>query len=749
MESAREREIINSLLAERGIKSEEEKIKFFSPSLGALTPLKAYQGLAQAAERVKQALDERQKIVIYGDYDCDGLCATAILYEYLTSRGADCGYYIPNRHTEGYGLNFDALADIAEREFPDLIISVDCGVTSVDEVRFAVEDLGMDVVVTDHHEPGAELPDCVVFDPKLSENVCRDLCGAGVALRLVEALGGRAAAENFLDIAAIATVADVVPLTGDNRVITSLGLAQLNKRRRRGLNMLMDSCVKGRVTARDIAFKLGPRINATGRVDTAHETVALFYEKDAFVLETLVKNINECNERRKQFTRDLTAACIEKLQEEDISQRRVLVLYDPYWDDGVLGITASRLVELYDRPVILITDSGKEAKGSGRSVEGIDILKCVSACSSYLIRCGGHKRACGLTIKKSLIKEFAYILDRFIATEYPHFQPHFKRRTGIELDLPVSAEFALQLQRFEPCGEGNPRPVFSACLERGAFTRMGGGAHLKENVGEGCEMVHFFAGENVQWYNSAAKKDFVFNVEYSLFNNMERATLDVTAAYPLQAPPGQLLLLSHLALSAGGEESSVFEPQPIEAEEIAALKGGVCLLACSQEGAQAAERFAGQFIRAVGKPYTPCPYDTVLYCPDPQADLAGFAHVVFMQKPLLAGGIDLMKLGKNCRVHYLDVKPRGLLVPSYAELAEAYKGVRAALRVKAGASAAGLYNAAGKALGWEKFIAALFTFVDLGIIIYKEGGFELPEQVQKRELSASRLFRRLQEEYDG
>lgn len=749
MTGQQEREIIQALLKERGI-GDGERLKFFSPSLGDLCPLENYKGLEEVAARLTQAIREKQKIIIYGDYDCDGLCATAILYEYLTSAGAECGYYIPDRHTEGYGLNFNALTDIAEREFPDLIISVDCGITSVEEVRFAQEDLGIDMIITDHHEPAAELPDCPVFDPKLSDgDVCRDLCGAGVAFRLVQALDKRAA-EKFLDVAAIATVADVVPLTGDNRVITSLGLALLNKRRRRGLNILIDSCVKGAVTARDIAFKLGPRINATGRVETAYETVALFYEKDAFLLETLVKNINECNERRKQFTADLTRACVEKLQNTDLSGKRIIVLYDPYWDDGVLGITASRLTELYNRPVILITDSNGEAKGSGRSVEGVDILDCVRACSSYLVRFGGHKRACGITIKKSLIKEFDFVINRCCENKYPAFTPRYKQTQGIEIELPCSAEFAEALSRFEPCGEGNPRPVFTARAERGAFTRMGGGAHVKESLSSGCEMVQFYAGDRVQWYNSAAKKKFAFNVEYSVFNNVGRASLMIADAYPVQAPPGQLLLSSYLKMSAGGGENSVFSPESIDEEGIKALKGkGVCIVANSAEGARLAERAGEGFLTAYGRPYTPCPYDTVIYGLDTDADLAGFSHVVFAEMPLLEGGIDRLTLNKNCRVYVAGGCPEGLAAPSYEELGEAYKAVRSCLKIKQGANEASLYNAAGKALGWEKFIACLFTFVDLGIIIYDGGGFNLPETLRRRELAESRLYRRLKEEYDG
>ena len=745
-----EKSIIDRLLRERGIVGEEEKLKFFSPSLDDLTPLEEYNGLAEVRDRIALALKHKQKIVIYGDYDCDGLCAAAILYEYLTQAGADCSYYIPDRHTEGYGLNFNALTDIAEEQFPDLIISVDCGITSAEEVRFAQEDLGIDMVITDHHEPGAEIPDCPVFDPKLSDRG-RDICGAGVALRIVEALD-KGAMERFLDIAALATVADVVPLTGDNRVIASLGIALLNKRRRKGLNILMDSCLKGPVTARDIAFKLGPRINATGRVETAYETVSLFYEKDVFLLETLVRKINECNERRKEFTRDLTQACVEKLQGQDISNKSILVLYDPYWDDGVLGITASRLTELYNRPVILITDSGDEAKGSGRSVEGVDILDCVRSCASYLERFGGHKRACGITIKKSLVKEFEFVLNASCKRKYPNFKPHFTMAEGMEIALPCSAEFARELARFEPCGEGNPRPVFTSQIGRGAFSRMGGGTHIKESVSEECELVQFFAGEKLQWYNCSAVKKLAFHIDYSVFNNRERASLNVMESYPVQAPPGQLLLASYLAMSAGGEEQPLLQMDRIGGEELEGLKGdGVCLLIASKEGAERAERVSEGFISAFGRPYTPCPYDTILYAPARGADLAGYKHIVFAEKPLSDGVAGGLNIGKGSKLYYMGDYPAGLkgCAPTYEELAETYKAVRGALRIKTGVGEAALFNAAGKALGWEKFLCCIFTFVDLGIIIYSNGGFSLPDEVHKRDLSSSKLYRRIKEEYDG
>ncbi|MDE6550597.1 MAG: single-stranded-DNA-specific exonuclease RecJ, partial [Clostridia bacterium] len=507
--------VIAKLLEDRGIKDSDAARAFMFPSLDNLCPLSRYKGLDEVAARLRRAIDNGERVVIYGDYDCDGICATAMLYIFLTDLGVDCAYYIPDRHTEGYGINADALETIAERYYPDVIVSVDCGITSVEEVAYATDELGIDMIITDHHEPSDALPDCPVFNPKLSgEDAYTELCGAGVALRLIEAMSDVATSKKFYDIAALATVADVVPLTLDNRIIVYFGLKLLNMRRRRGIKLLADSCVKGDITSYDIAFKLAPRINSTGRIETAAETVSLFYETDVFMLESLVDKINNLNDIRRTLTDDLTDACIELLRSVDMEERKVIVLYNPYWDEGVLGITASRLVELYNRPVLLMTDSGGVVKGSGRSVKGIDIYSCLKECSNYLIKYGGHKMACGFTIDKQLIKQFDFVINSYCSKRYPEFIPAPQSKDGaIPIPADTDINFARQLEMLQPYGEGNPKPSFYAVRGRCAFAEIGGKGHLKERDGV-KEWPQFNAANNCDWYNGSSAKRFDFRMDY-------------------------------------------------------------------------------------------------------------------------------------------------------------------------------------------------------------------------------------------
>ena len=298
--------IVADLLVKRGIDDVEKAREFLHPTLASMTPLNEYSGISEIAERLKTAIENGESIVIYGDYDCDGVCAVSILYAYLSkaSKGK-VNYFIPNRHSDGYGISVSALDYIAENTDAQVVISVDCGINSVEEVDYAQQELGFDMLITDHHQPGEKLPDCPVFNPHVSaltDTAFRNLCGAGVALRLVEALAGVDESKRYYDIAALATVADVVPLTGDNRVITYYGLVSINRRYRRGITLLADSCIKGQVTSSDIAFKLAPRINAMGRVKDANEVVQLFVENDMFLLKCLVDEINKANDVRQQLT---------------------------------------------------------------------------------------------------------------------------------------------------------------------------------------------------------------------------------------------------------------------------------------------------------------------------------------------------------------------------------------------------------------------------------------------------------------
>ncbi len=301
------------ILVNRGYDDRNKLYKFLYPSLEDLTDIHKYTGFDEVIERIKCAIDNNEKILIYGDYDCDGVCGVSILYNYFKSIGADVNCFLPNRHTDGYGLSVEALERLAEEYLSDLLITVDCGITGVEEVEYAREVLGFDVIITDHHEMGEVLPDCLIFNPKMSGGDCfRDLCGAGVALRIVEGLGGEKERDKYLDIAAIATVADVVPLVGDNRIITQAGLKIINSFNvRRGIKKLITSCIKNDVTAYDIGFKIAPRINSLGRLSDANRVLDLFCTDDNFLLDTIVNEINDSNSKRMELTNDLTEMCLD------------------------------------------------------------------------------------------------------------------------------------------------------------------------------------------------------------------------------------------------------------------------------------------------------------------------------------------------------------------------------------------------------------------------------------------------------
>ncbi|MDE6614182.1 MAG: DHH family phosphoesterase, partial [Clostridia bacterium] len=408
------------ILVDRGYDTREKLYAFLYPTFDNLTDAHKYIGYDDVLERINYAIENSEKILIYGDYDCDGICGTSILYNFFKSRGAEVNCFLPNRHTDGYGLSIETLEKLAEEYLSDLLITVDCGITSVEEVEYAREVLGFDVIITDHHEVGEILPDCLIFNPKLSNEDCfRELCGAGVALRIVEGLGGIEEMKKYLDIAAIATVADVVPLVGDNRIITHAGLKIINSfNARRGIKMLVKSCVEGEVTAFDIAFKIAPRINSIGRLSDANDVLDLFCREDNFLLENIVKQLNDSNAKRMELTNDLSDYCFEMLKNYDFDENAVIVLHNAYWDDGIIGIVASRITETFNRPTILITKSGENFKGSGRSIKGLNIHKYVSQCSDILVRFGGHAMACGLSIKEKDIDEFTKRLNALVKADF-------------------------------------------------------------------------------------------------------------------------------------------------------------------------------------------------------------------------------------------------------------------------------------------------------------------------------------------
>lgn len=450
------------LLFLRGIDDEEALKRFLYPDVNAFYDPFLMKGMAEAVKRIETAIENKEKIVVYGDYDADGVCSAAILSLFLSSRGLDVYAHIPNRVGDGYGLNTERLSQIIDEHIPDLIITCDCGISGTEEVRFAL-DLGVDVIVTDHHEVSGDIPECIVVNPKQRDcnYPCKNLCGAGVALKVVEALSSREEMLLYLDLACVATIADLVPLTDENRLIVQLGLKRINERKNLGLSMLFDALDLKNVVSGDIAYKIAPRINAAGRMGDAYRAFELLTLTDAGRLLQIVDEIERDNADRKQMCDEMFDEAVGDLVYEDLVHNRAVILSHPSWEKGITGILAARLASEYNRPSFIMVKSCDDVyKGTCRSVEGVNVHELLMACKDYLVEFGGHAQAAGFSIKYDRIGEFKKAVNEYLA-DFPDelFLP--KAQYDMRIDVKdVKYDFVESLDLLEPTGNGNAKPLF-------------------------------------------------------------------------------------------------------------------------------------------------------------------------------------------------------------------------------------------------------------------------------------------------
>ncbi|MDE6764183.1 MAG: single-stranded-DNA-specific exonuclease RecJ [Oscillospiraceae bacterium] len=494
--------ICAEVLVSRGIDSMEKAVSFFNADNNndedkgeMLSDPFLVKDMREAADTILAAVDSGKKICVYGDYDCDGITATALLYSYIECIGGDVRYYINDR-SEGYGLCADALRRLAD-ESTELIVTVDNGISAVNEAALAKE-LGIELVITDHHQPGEVLPAAAaVVDPHRDDDLSpfKDLCGCGVALKLIAAMDGGSydsALEQFSDLAAIATVADVVPLAGENREIVRLGLRYLENTENAGLQALMEAAsVKLPVTSTQAAFSIAPRINASGRFASASEAVELLLCEDPDAAAEIAARLNSLNSERKKTEADIMEEIRGSiLKDPHILYERVLFLYGENWHHGVIGIVAAKLVERFGKPVFILSDDGDEARGSARSVAGFSVHKALTACSEVLTKFGGHSGAGGFSLKKENIGAFNEALQKYAAEEFtvmPRLALHADKLIRPE-ELTVEEISSLGL--LEPCGEGNPKPMFALLGARlDEVVPLSGGAHTRLKLAYGNKAV--------------------------------------------------------------------------------------------------------------------------------------------------------------------------------------------------------------------------------------------------------------------
>jgi single-stranded-DNA-specific exonuclease len=520
-------EPIARILVHRGIDDYDKAKAYFRPTVELLHDPFLLGGTKAAVGRIRDALTRNERIVVFGDYDVDGTNGAAMLYLFLKEVGADVGYYIPDRIKEGYGISRQGI-DKAHADGVRIFLAVDCGITAVEQVAYAGS-LGLDVIICDHHETGPILPPgFAVLDPITPGDPYpfKSLSGCGVGFKLIQglarALGREADVFKYLDFVTLASTADIVPLVGENRVLTRIGLEQINASPRPGIKALMESAgmKPGHVTTGQIVFVLAPRINAVGRLGDAMRAVRLLTSTDADEANELAQVLEEENRNRRRIDED-TFAEAQRLAEElfDIEGDAAIVIHQPHWHPGVVGIVASRMVEKYYKPSIMMATVDGVAKGSARSVSGFDVYQAIKRCEDTIIQFGGHKYAAGLTVEVARLDEFREAFKQAVKDLMTEDLKTPEIRVDAEISLPdLTPRFVKILKEFAPFGPGNLRPVFLARgLDVSGVPRIVGKNHLRFKVrqnGAIFDAIGFGLGRLLQRVQGATRGiDCVFTVE--------------------------------------------------------------------------------------------------------------------------------------------------------------------------------------------------------------------------------------------
>ncbi|HNX55322.1 MAG TPA: single-stranded-DNA-specific exonuclease RecJ [Prolixibacteraceae bacterium] len=526
--------VIANLLAQRGISNYAEAQAFFRPKLADLHNPMLMKDMDKAVERLERAIDNQEKVLIYGDYDVDGTTSVAMMYQFLRSRLKNLDYYIPDRYSEGYGISKTSILYAAEQKF-SLVIVLDCGIKAVEKIQMAKE-LGIDFIICDHHNPGDTIPNAVaVLDPKRPD--CpypyKELSGCGVGFKLLQAFSKRnnipfSELTELLDLLVVSIASDIVPLTGENRVLAFYGLKKLNTSPSIGLKTIMQysGLNTEEKSVSDIVFKIGPRLNASGRIEHGKKSVAILTatnEKEALLLGD---EINSYNEIRKTLDRDITQEALDMIKRDpEHESRNSTVIYNRDWHKGVVGIVASRLTEYFYRPTVVLTESNGLATGSARSIRDFDLYEAIGACSDLLESYGGHMYAAGLTMKIENIYEFSRRFEEIVTKQITNQQ----QIEAIEIDAKIylsdiTPKFYRILKQFAPFGPHNMMPVFMTenVLDSGTSRPVGKNSeHLKLDLIEPTSTSAQFSGIafNQAQHFDAINQGLPFDICYSITEN--------------------------------------------------------------------------------------------------------------------------------------------------------------------------------------------------------------------------------------
>ena len=538
-------ESLANLMAQRNISSVDEANAFFNPSLQYLHDPFLMKDMNIAVDRLSTAIKKNERILVYGDYDVDGTTAVALMYSFLKDQYSNVEYYIPDRYKEGYGVSFQGL-DFAYQNNCKVVITLDCGIKAVEKVKYA-RSKGLDVIICDHHYPGDEIPKAVaVLDPK--QPSCsypyKELSGCGVGFKLIHAYSRVhgipfSKIAHYLDLVAVSIASDIVPITGENRVMAYFGLKRLNESPRTGLKeIIRESEVTKALTIEDVVFKIGPRINAAGRMETGSKAVDLLVSSDTRLATGISKEINNFNIERRSVDRIITTEAMRMIAEDQRTvNSRTTVLYNPNWKKGVIGIVASRLIETYYRPTVILTESNGFATGSARSVQGYDLYQAIESCSDLLESFGGHMFAAGLTLKKENIRPFMERFEQYVNSTITEEQ--LVPRIFIDTELSfseINEDFFKTMSQFQPFGPENMSPVFVSrnVFDTGSGRMVGSsGEHLKldlcqESTGQkSFSAIAFSQADHFEYIKGGNPFDICYSLEMNEFRGNRNLQLNV------------------------------------------------------------------------------------------------------------------------------------------------------------------------------------------------------------------------------
>lgn len=491
-----------------------------------------------AINRIIKAINNQEKVTIYGDYDVDGITSITVLKSFLKDVGLEASYYIPNRLEEGYGLNTLAIDEIKNNGC-DLMITVDCGISGIEEIKYA-NSLGIETIITDHHEPGSELPKAVaVIDNKRKDSKYpfRELAGVGVVFKLIQALGTKLGLKEesylkYLDIVCVGTISDIVPLIDENRVITKLGLLLVNQTKNIGLKSIINSCGYNNVDSNTISFGVAPRINACGRMGKAEEALNLFLCKNIVQAQELTKKLNMHNKERQEIEKNIFNNAIEIIKKQHLDKNKVIIVGGENWHHGVMGIVSSKITEMYFKPSILLSfEENGIGKGSGRSIPGFDLHEGLMKCSDILEKFGGHSMAVGVSVKKQNLNKFIEKFEKVAESEHiEDIIPIINIDAKVNLS-DINKDMVESLKLLEPFGEANKMPIFAfKNLKIDSIRALSEGKHLKLTLKDNNFIINaigFNIGSLVEEYKIGDKVDIAGLLEINNYGGQDNLQINI------------------------------------------------------------------------------------------------------------------------------------------------------------------------------------------------------------------------------